>query len=238
LTVATANESLTVPVNEIETRAATDTSLMPDDLLKPLAGDEVRALVAYLHGPAQAPLLATPDNAKDFFNGKDLTGWDGDPKLWKVENGEIVGKTNGLARNEFLRSDLSLVNFRLTAQVKLVKNEGNSGIQFRSEPLPGGEVKGYQADVGVGWWGKIYEENGRGLLWKESGEAHVKLGEWNTYEIVAIGPKVRTFINGKPCAVLDDPAGARRGIIAFQLHSGGATEVRYKDLKVELDPAQ
>ena len=56
--------------------------MMPDDLLKPLSDDEVRALVAYLRHPAQTPMLATPDNVKDFFNGKDLTGWDGDPKLW------------------------------------------------------------------------------------------------------------------------------------------------------------
>ena len=56
--------------------------MMPDDLLKPLSDDEVRSLVAYLRNPSQVPMLATADNAKDFFNGKDLTGWDGDPKLW------------------------------------------------------------------------------------------------------------------------------------------------------------
>ena len=53
-------------------------------------------------------------------------------------------------------------------------------------------MKGDQADVGAGWWGKLYEENGRGLLWDKSGEAHVKLGDWNTYEIVAVGSKIRT----------------------------------------------
>ncbi len=193
-------------------------------------------MVAYLASPSQVPALATLENVKAFFNGRDLAGWDGDPKLWKVEDGEIVGKTAGLGHNAFLRSDFSLADFRLTVQVKLVNNEGNSGIQFRSEPLPGGEVKGYQADVGVGWWGKVYEENGRALLWDKSGEAFVKPGEWNTYEIVAIGSKVRTSINGRPCAELDDPAGARRGIVAFQLHSGGPTEVRYKDFKLELLP--
>ena len=211
--------------------------MMPEGLWTPLSDHEVRSLVAYLASPSQVPMLATGENIKGFFNGQNLQGWDGDPKLWKVENGEIVGKTTGLGHNAFLRSDLSLADFRLTVQVKLVKNEGNSGIQFRSEPLPNGEVKGYQADVGVGWWGKIYEENGRGLLWDKSGEAFVKPGEWNTYEVLAIGSKFRTFINGQPSAVLDDPAGAKRGIIAFQLHSGGPTEVRYKDFKVELDPA-
>ena len=97
-------------------------------------------------------------------------------------------------------------------------------------------MKGYQADIGAGWWGKLYEENGRGLLWDKSGEAHVKPGEWNNYEIEAVGRKIRTWINGKLCVDLDDPDGARRGIFAFQLHSGGPTEVRFKDIELELNP--
>lgn len=236
ITLVTANESLTVPKAEVEERRPSDASMMPEGLWTPLSDHEVRSLVAYLASPSQVPMLATSENIKTFFNGRDLAGWDGDPKLWSVQGGEIVGRTAGLGRNEFLRSDLALADFRLTLQVKLVKNEGNSGIQFRSEPLPGGEVKGYQADVGPGWWGKVYEENGRGLLWDKSGEAFVKPGEWNTYEVVAVGPKIRTSINGKPCVTLDDPSGARQGIVAFQLHSGGPTEVRYKDIKLELDP--
>ena len=236
ITLVTANESLIVPKGEVEERRPSDASMMPEGLWSAMDDHEVRSIVAYLASPAQVPMLATADNVRGFFNGRDLTGWDGDPKLWKVEGSEIVGRTTGLAHNEFLRSDLSAGDFRLTLQVKLVANAGNSGVQFRSEPMAGGEVKGYQADVGVGWWGKVYEENGRGLLWKESGERHVRPGEWNTYEIVAVGPKIRTAINGHPCATLDDPAGARRGIVAFQLHSGGPTEVRFKDLTLELDP--
>ena len=98
-------------------------------------------------------------------------------------------------------------------------------------------MKGYQADVGAGWWGKLYEENGRALLWDKSGEEHVKPGDWNTYEIEAVGGHIRTWINGQLCVDLDDPGGAPRGIIALQLHSGGATEVRFKDLKLEAQPA-
>ena len=125
----------------------------------------------------------------------------------------------------------------LTFEVKLDGNKGNSGVQFRSVSLPDGEVKGYQADIGPDWWGKLYEERGRGLLWDRSGEAHVKPGEWNTYEIVARGSLIRTSINGQPCVDIDDPAGAREGIFALQLHSGGPTEVRFRDLKLEwLDP--
>src|SRR6202043_3565654 len=106
-------------------------------------------------------------------------------------------------------------DFRLTVKVKLTPNKENSGVQFRSEALPGGEVKGYQADVGAGWWGKLYEGNGRGILWDKSGEEHVKADEWNTCEIVATGSRIRTSINGKLCVDLDDPKGARRGIFAL-----------------------
>ncbi len=235
LTVQTANELVVLPREEVEQMQLGQLSMMPDDLLKPLSALEVRSLIAYLANSAQVPMLATADNVKNFFNGRDLTGWQGNAELWSVENGELVGKTRGLKENEFLKSDLVSGDFRLKCQVNLVDNQGNSGIQFRSEVLPDGLVRGYQADIGKGWWGKLYEEHGRELLWPKSGESHVKPG-WNTYEILAIGDKVQTRINGKLCVDLNDPAGAKRGIIALQLHSGGATEVRFKDFEIELDP--
>jgi hypothetical protein len=225
-----------VPLADVEERKPSDVSMMPDDLLKPLKDDEVRALVGYLQSPAQVPILATADNLKDFFNGKDLTGWDGDLKLWKVEDGEIVGKTAGLKRNEFLKSLMTVDNFRLTVKVKLVPNKENSGIQFHSEPLPDGEMRGPQADVGLGWWGKLYEENGRGLIWDKPGDPHVKVDDWNEYEVIAVGNRVRTWINGKLCVDLEDDKMARRGVFGLQLHSGGPMEVRFKDLKLELNP--
>lgn len=237
LTVATANEVLTVPRTEIEERQQSTVSMMPDDQLKTMKEEEIRALFAYLQSPAQTPLLATAENVKDFWNGKDLTGWDGDPKLWSVENGEIVGKSPGLKKNEFLKSQMIASDFRLTLKVRLTPDRENSGIQFRSEALPGGEVKGPQGDVGAGWWGKLYEEHGRGLLWNRSGEAHVKPGEWNEYVVEAVGSRVLTWINGKPCVDLDDPKLSRRGLFAFQIHSGGAMEVRFRDIRLELLPA-
>jgi putative membrane-bound dehydrogenase-like protein len=233
LSVQTANELITVPRGEIDQIALSQQSMMPDDQLKPFSDHEVRSLVAYLASPAQVPMLATADNVKDFFNGRDLSGWQGNQSLWSVENGQIVGRTGGLKENEFLRNELLFGNFRLRVEVQLVDNKGNSGIQFRSEALPDGLVKGYQADMGAGWWGKLYEEHGRGLLSTKSGEAFLKPG-WNTYEIQAIGSKIKTWLNGQPCVDLEDTGGAKRGIFALQLHSGGATKVRFKDFQIEL----
>jgi putative heme-binding domain-containing protein len=232
-TVITANETLTVPKSDVESKEPSNTSMMPDDLLKNLSDLEVRSLVAYLQSPAQVPVLATEENAKDFFNGKDLTGWTGDPKLWSVENGEIVGKSPGIKKNAFLVSDLTAGDFRLSLKIKLTPNGGNSGIQFRSEPLPDGEMRGLQADAGAGWWGKLYDESGRGLIWKQSGEKHVKPNDWNEYVIEAKGSQVKTWINGQLCANLDDPP-ARRGVFGLQIHSGGTMEVRFKEIKLEV----
>ena len=234
LTILTANESLTVPKSDIDSREPSATSMMPDDLLKNLSDTDVQSLVAYLQSPKQVPVLATADTIKEFFNGKDLAGWIGDSKLWSVENGEIVGRSPGIKHNQFLVSDLTATDFRLSLKIKLTPNTGNSGVQFRSEPLPDGEMRGPQADAGAGWWGKLYEESARGLLWKESGEKHLKPNEWNEYTIEAIGSRVQTWINGQLCVNLDDPKISRRGVFGLQIHAGGPMEVRFKDIKLEV----
>lgn len=234
ITLATANETVVIPVGDVEERKMSDQSMMPEGQWDTMTEHEIRSLVAYLAGPAQAPMLATRENASMLFNGQDLTLWDGDADLWSVENGEIVGKTSGLKENHFLRSQMAARDFRLTFEIKLVKDEGNSGVQFRSRALPDGEMKGYQADVGPGWWGKIYEENGRGLIGKELGEGALKPGEWNAYEVIANGTHIETRINGKTINQLDDPNGDRVGIFALQLHSGGPTEVRFRNLALEV----
>lgn len=235
VTLRTATETLVLPKNEIEDRKLSETSMMPDDQLKQFSTEEITSLFAYLRGKGQVPMLANKDSAATFFNGKDLTGWKGEPELWSVEGGEIVGRSKGLKHNTFLMSDLAAKDFKLKLEVKLVGNEGNSGVQFRSEALDDfHEMRGYQADIGAGWWGKLYEENGRALLWDKSGEQHLKKGEWNTYEVEAIGGHVRTWLNGQPCVDYEDKGGKREGIFALQLHSGGPTEVRFRNIKLEV----
>ena len=108
------------------------------------------------------------------FNGKDLTGWTGNPKLWSVEDGAITGKTgdtsdNKITHNTFLiYTGDSFDDFELRLRYRIVN--GNSGIQYRSRVLSDGEfgpiVGGYQADFEAGntYSGILYEERGRGIL--------------------------------------------------------------------------
>ncbi len=237
ITLQTATEVLKFDAADVEKRQASELSMMPDDLTKPLNEVDVKNLFAYLKHPQQVAMKATAENAKEFFNGKDLANWDGDKEVWSVVDGAIVGKsTAGLKKNTFLTSALEVSDFKLTLKTKLTPNAANSGIQFRSVRIDGGEMRGPQADMGAGWWGKLYEESGRGLLVKEGGEAHVKPGEWNDYAIEARGPSVKMWINGKLVADYSDDKLAKKGLIGLQVHSGGPTEVQFKDLKLEVLP--
>jgi hypothetical protein len=176
---------------------------------------------------------------KQFFNGKDLSQFEGRMDVFRAEDGQIVGQTKeGLKNNEFLKNKMVVKDFRLTCQIKLVPDAANSGIQFRSVALEKSpEMRGYQADAGKGWWGTLYEESGRGQLWKQMPpEGTIKTDEWNTYEVVAVGHHILTAINGVKCVDMDDKQGDLEGRIAFQVHAGGPTEVRFKDLVLELDP--
>jgi hypothetical protein len=186
----------------------------------------------------------TPDEAKQgfrpIFNGKSLDGWDGDPRLWSVHDGAIVGSTEGvkLTHNTFLVYKENFSNFVFRAQVKLRNH--NSGIQFRSQTFPEWVVKGYQADIAEGaWWGSIYEEGGkRGVLangWAGKGEKVVRANDWNDYEIFAKGDMMQLTLNGLVTATIWDNLHAN-GIIALQLHAGPAMQASFRNIRIKTIP--
>jgi 3-keto-disaccharide hydrolase len=111
---------------------------------------------------------------KSLFNGQDLTGWRGNPKLWSAQEGVITGKTGTNAdtrinHNTFLVfTNAPVDDFELRLSYRIVA--GNSGIQYRSRVIEEGKfgpiVGGYQADFEAGktYSGILYEERGRGIL--------------------------------------------------------------------------
>jgi putative membrane-bound dehydrogenase-like protein len=56
ITLATANETVTLPKSEVEARRSSEQSMMAEDLWKPLSEHEIRSLVLYLASPAQVPM--------------------------------------------------------------------------------------------------------------------------------------------------------------------------------------
>jgi len=176
---------------------------------------------------------ANPRSAATFFNGKDLTGWSAsEMKYWSVKDGAIVGHSAvNVPGNKFIWADGEVEDFYLVVEVKLTPDNRNAGIQFRSKKAnASGQAVGYQADVGAGVWGKLYHEHGRGKLdWNDNATGAVKPGDWNRYEILAVGHKIWTAINGKLCVALEDPKGELSGKISFQIHGGPAQTVLYRN---------
>ncbi len=188
----------------------------------------------------------TKDSNEGFtqlFNGKDLTGWKGDPKLWKVEEGVILGSTvgNPIQKNTFLSTEKSYDDFILRVKVKLRNH--NSGVQFRSEQKPENVVIGYQADITEKThFGMLYEEGKRGFMeyWGALTEEQrkavfdaAKPTDWNQYEITCQGDHIKMVLNGHVVCDINDPTGAKNGIIALQLHAGDQMEVRFKDIWIK-----
>jgi hypothetical protein len=114
---------------------------------------------------------------KQIFDGTTLTGWDGDPTFWRVENGAIVGESTAekpVTENTFvIWRGGEPADFELKLEFRM--NATNSGVQYRSQQIqPGGPekvtgkwvLKGYQADIDFAnqYTGMLYEERGRGFL--------------------------------------------------------------------------
>ena len=133
------------------------------------------------------------ENFKPLFNGKDLTGWDGDPSFWRVEDGLITGETtkeNPIKHgNTFLilkDGDKDAVvadfEFRVSFRFAADRTFGNSGIQYRSHRVQDAKnpenkwiVGGYQADCDLknGYTGICYEERGRAIFCAVGKRMHV-----------------------------------------------------------------
>ena len=110
------------------------------------------------------------DEWQSLFDGQTLEGWDGDPKLWSVEDGAITGTTTpetNLKSNSFIIWRGGVVeNFELELEYRIVG--GNSGIQYRSFEVPDQQwaIGGYQGDLEAGdrYSGILYGERFRGIL--------------------------------------------------------------------------
>lgn len=207
-----------------------------------------------------ASLASAQDGFKPLFNGKDLTGWDGNPELWSVEDGCITGKTTGpeqLAYNQFLIWRGGKVkNFELHAKIKETGN--NTGIQYRSKELPENgkwSIGGYQCDIHPATPNNamVYEERGRGIIvqngqgvvidpegkrWLASEHEPVKvdIAQWHEYTIIAQGNHLIHKIDGQVTIDLLDFEESKRsleGLIAFQIHRGPAMNVQIKDVMLK-----
>lgn len=215
------------------------------------------------------------DEGKVIFNGSDLTGWDGDPRLWSVKDGVIHGETTkeqATKGNTFLvwkdgvTKDFELrLSFRCNAT-------NNSGIQYRSSRLTEGKratnkwvLKGYQheirnEDTFPNVPGFIYDEKGKRKriclageksVWEEDGKKIsdeklidaagfkelMKVDDWNDVVIIAKGPHIQHYLNGKLILDFTDnhpELALREGVLGLQLHAGKPMWAEFKNIRIKM----
>jgi hypothetical protein len=175
------------------------------------------------------------------FDGKSFDGWEGNLDWFRVEDGAIVAGTldKRIPRNEFLCTTREFGDFELKLKFKLVGKGANAGVQLRSRRIPNHhEVRGYQADLGDGWWGSLYDESRRNKILKAAPAKELakvlKRDDWNEYLIRCEGKRIQLWINGLQTVDYTEPDDAieQRGLIAVQIHGGPPSEAWYKDIQL------
>lgn len=158
------------------------------------------------------------------FNGRDLTGWEGKPGWWRVEDGAITSestKEKPCPSAHYLMWRMGKPgDFEMRLEFRLLGDGGNSGIQFRSKEVPDWDTSGYQADIenGEQWTGCLFEHTRGGISMRgekvviaPDGKKQVlplpggkssaellkvfKRNDWNTYTIIARGADITLKIN-------------------------------------------
>ena len=175
-----------------------------------------------------------PLESVSLFNGENLDGWRvRGTERWYVEDGELVCESGPDAEYGYLATEETYRDFDLTVEFKQ-EADGNSGVFLRSS-VEGTTVSGWQAEVAPPglFTGGIYESYGRGWLVQPDPEldAALRMGDWNTMRIRAVGDRVTTWLNGTKMVDFEDAKiAAAEGSIALQIHDGGGIKVRWRNL--------
>jgi hypothetical protein len=223
------------------------------------------AAVVILFCILNIPAMSQEKGFLKIFDGKSLKGWKGDPEHWRVQKGVIIGEVTPekqLKENTFLIWEgAEVTDFELKIQYRISEG-GNSGIQYRSEVVPGlvFGLKGYQADIDGKneYTGLNYEERGRGFIAKrgekiivdssgrpvleqslgsaDSLAKKIKMNDWNEYHLIVRGSRMQHYINGVLMSdAIDNDVKNRklRGVLGLQAHVTSAMKVEFRNIRLK-----
>lgn len=201
------------------------------------------------------------DKEKVLFNGRNLSGWSGDLTWWAVEDGALTAESTPeklCEKSNYLTwTGGKPADFQFDCDFKL-SEDGNSGIQIRSESRPNFDTYGYQADMTgngdlIGYVyhhkHKLVAERGEKVILSPDGTrtatrfadketllGHFKKEDWNHYRIVCNGRKITLFLNGVlMCEITDlsETGSVDQGIIALQMHRGPPMKVQFRNITLK-----
>jgi hypothetical protein len=165
----------------------------------------------------------------DVFNGKDLSGWNDDHSLWKVEDGILIG-TGGHGYLDTQRTTFANVHIRVEA---MINNRGNSGVFFRASPAGGYEAQIEANGNDQAKTGSLYVyRNNRFSAKVRLKESPVPANQWFTMEVVADGFHIEILVDGKKVAdYIDEDHIESTGGIRLQV-SNAQTLVKFRKVQI------
>ena len=180
----------------------------------------------------------------------------------------VTTKENPVKTNTFLVWDGEVGDFELKFKYKIIDGNSGVQYRSKIVDPAYSVVAGYQGDFEAGkkYSGILYEEKGRGILAErgqivtitegEGGKPKIevtgsvgrsdeiqdsiKTADWNDYKIVAKGNRLKHYINGRQTVDVTDEAavGAKKGVLALQLHAGNPMTVQFKDLILKMEKSE
>nr|MBI1232490.1 DUF1080 domain-containing protein [Cytophagales bacterium] len=201
------------------------------------------------------------------FDGESLSGWVhlNGFHHYLAEDNAIVGRTVEGSQNSFLCTKEEFGDFELVMEI-YIDSITNSGIQIRSsaKALKHGDHYNESAGRVYGPQVEIRQNHGQDLLTSEGfspttgvlygealgtgwlspeklmreGHPHYKNRGWNELRILAVGPRIQTWVNGHQ---IDDNTNASvyethpKGFIALQVHGvegKGPFDMKFREIKI------
>jgi len=156
-----------------------------------------------------------------------------------VEAGAIVGGSlkKAIGRgNDFLCTKKTYGDFELRLQFRFLGEGTNGGINLRSRRNPeDGVAAGYQADLGPGFWGCLYDEARRNrVLADAKPKPSIRENDWNDYRIRCEGRRIQLWINGvQTVDYAEQEANIwPSGVIALQVQANRPSEAWYRNIRI------
>ena len=205
----------------------------------------VKCLLLFFFASLLSSCSPSKKPSDTLFDGQSFKGWNvHTASVWRIEDGVITGGSlKGNPRNEFLATDKVYKDFHLKLEYRLVGTEGfvNGGVQFHSQRTtdPPNEMAGFQADIGAGYTGYLYDESRRKRFLAEADTDLVasieRVGEWNQYEVIARGKHVTIILNGQRTIAYREQEEniPLEGHIALQIHGNSKAEISFRNLQIE-----
>ncbi|MFT7515600.1 MAG: hypothetical protein ACI9QL_004834 [Candidatus Omnitrophota bacterium] len=177
-------------------------------------------------------LFALEPELKPLFDGTNLDAWETSkvPESWIVADGVLTVKNNAKQKGDILHTKKHFRNFVCELEFKFVSGRIDSGVHVRNDKdqIQIGESGSLKRDMTASPYipGKGYPVEAAGV--KEL----LKMTDWNTLKIRAIGPAYTTWLNGKEVMNYTSGSASEEGPLGIQLHGGREMEMQYRNIRV------